>query len=218
MNARLDGAGRAREEPPQPVGRVSGAIAAAGAALYIVGDLFDVVGVSPNLYTLDDDAARLEALDTYATAYTVENVLSVVGLVVAAVGLWRLGLALRGRIDERRPRLQAGFVAWAGLATGVWAIDAVTKLVSTPDAIVDGLTNAPAQVVVAGLIYLVAIVAAFVSLALLLLRLRQHRWLAWVLFVGALVGGAVFVVAGPSLTTIVLFVASLTLSIAPPRT
>lgn len=217
MNTLTNGGGASTSGERVAIGRMPITFGAAGAALYVVVDWLDTFGVLPNLYTLEDDTARLEALDDYATAFAVENVLSAVGLVIAALALWRFGLALRSAVDDRRLRLQAGLVAWAGLATGMWAIEPVTRLASTPEAIVDGLTNAPAQVVASGLICLVGTVTAFVSLGLVLLRLRHQRWLAWLLFVGALVGGAAFLVIGPALTAMVLLVATVTLSIAPPR-
>lgn len=98
-------------------------VIAAGAFAYLVGDYFDVFGLVANPFDFADAAERVAALQADKTAWDVSNVLAGVGHVVTAIGLWMLGRSLAQSSNERRSQVLATAASWAGLATGVWAVN-----------------------------------------------------------------------------------------------
>lgn len=190
-------------------------VIAAGAFAYLVGDYFDVFGLVANPFDFADAAERVAALQADKTAWDVSNVLAGVGHVITAIGLWMLGRSLAQSSNERRSQVLATAASWAGLATGVWAVNSYFAVVRPIEDVVAAFTDPTPELVVTGLIYVLGVLILFVTLGLVLRRLGHIRWLAWtLLIVGPIAALSVFVI-GTSLPTHLMFVLGLALSISP---
>lgn len=183
--------------------------------MYLVGDYFDVFGVVANPFEFQDAADRIAALQADHTAWDISNILAGIGHVVAAVGLWMLGRSLAQSANEKRVQTLATFAGWAGLATGLWAINSYFAVARPLEQVVDALTDPTLELIASGLIYAIGVLVLFLALGLVLRQLGHLRWLAWVLLIVGPIAAISIIAIGPSLPTHLMFVLGLALAIKP---
>lgn len=195
--------------------RLAGALVASGAILFLAASFTPVGG---EVYSAETATEIATALEGARGTWNAANVVSAVGVIVVAIGLFLLGRGLMDVGGQLRVRRASHVVSWLGLVTAVEAVVLVWNAAASTDSLAETYADPTGSwlLIGVGLIWTVAALASFVGLGLALLWLRHQRWLGWLLLVLGVVAALVLsAIAGPDPAYVLLLVAGITLWVSP---
>jgi hypothetical protein len=202
--------------PANRAHRLPGALVAVGALVFLAASFTPVGG---DVYSAEGASEVAAALEGARGTWNAANLVSAVGVVVAAVGLFLLGRNLRRGGQQLRTRRAARIVTLLGLATAIEAVLLVWNATASIDSLATtyGDPTGSALLITLGLAWTLAALAVFIGLGLALLWFPHQRWLGWlVLVLGPVATILMSAFAGPDPAYLLLLICGITLWVSPP--